>query len=361
MITIKHLIIEKLSVLFFLSLALITACETAEKVDIKTRAKFEPENGKCLVFIGQDMDAIGGVEGYSDGYCNHFDIPAGITVYTNFSLESGNHGIFSKSNWGSGDCYADKQINAPGFENTVLAIGLSIVNSEKAIVNGELDAVMAELGEWIKSLSPRPVFLRIGYEFDGHSWNHYDQNYYTKAWHYIVDRYDQMGIENIAFVWQSKGAGTSVAEMETWYPGDRYVDWCGYSYFSHPDTEMITFARKHKKPVFIAELTPCFQEGDSIFYDTDMDHPETAEKIWDEWMTNFFSLINENSDVIKAFSYINVDWPSQAMWINNPYFNQVDSRIQQSEYVSKNWLNEISSERYLKPDKDLFSILWNNK
>ena len=49
------------------------------------RAKFEPADGECLFFIGQDLGAIGGLENYSDGYCDHFDIPAGFTVYTNFS------------------------------------------------------------------------------------------------------------------------------------------------------------------------------------------------------------------------------------------------------------------------------------
>jgi hypothetical protein len=32
-----------------------------------TLEKFEPEDGKCIVFIGQDMEAIGGVEGYAGG------------------------------------------------------------------------------------------------------------------------------------------------------------------------------------------------------------------------------------------------------------------------------------------------------
>ena len=44
--------------------------------------KFEPQDGKCLVFVGQELEAVGGVDGF-DGYIDHFGTPAGITIYTN--------------------------------------------------------------------------------------------------------------------------------------------------------------------------------------------------------------------------------------------------------------------------------------
>ncbi len=339
------------------------------KTEGKTLAKFEPQDGKCLFFIGQDMPAIGGVEGYNDGYCDYLDIPAGITGYTNFSpgaesfghVLQGNDGIFSMANWGSGDSYLDFQIKQPGFENCLVAIGLSFVDHEKNVAEGVHDNLIENLANWIKSLGERPVFLRIGYEFDGHEWNHYDREYYLKSWHHIVDKFREMKVENVAFVWQSKGVLTPMEEMEDWYPGDEYVDWCGYTYFAHPDDEMIKFARKHGKPVFIAELTPVFQEGlTNVYYDTDIKKPEIAKKMWDEWYAPFFKKLEDNQDVLKAFSYINTDWPSEPMWVDNATFNQVDSRIQKSGYVSEKWANEVSKERYLKPTTQLFNLLWNN-
>ncbi len=366
----------KLSICIVIVVALLSNCNSQTRKtnlnDSKQRklAKFEPEDGKCLFFIGQDMPAIGGIEGYNNGYCDHFDIPAGITGYTNFSpglegyghVNRGNDGILSMDNWGSGDSYLDYQVKAPGFENCAVAIGLSMVDTERKVAEGELDSLIVELGTWIKSLGCRPVFLRIGYEFDGHEWNHYDSIYYKKAWHHIVDMLHNMKVKNVATVWQSKGVGTSMKEMDAWYPGDDYVDWCGYTYFAHPDDEMLKFARKHDKPVFIAELTPVFQEGNTeIYYDADIKKPDIAKKIWDEWYTTFFKTIEENEDVIKAFSYINTDWPSEAMWVDNITFNQVDARIQMSDYVGERWVNEVSKDRYLKPTPKLFDKLWNNR
>jgi hypothetical protein len=36
------------------------------------------------------------------------------------------------------------------------------------------------------------------------------------------------------------------------------------------------------------------------------------------------------------------------MWKNNDYFKNVDSRIQQSNYVSKKWLEEMNKTKYVK-------------
>jgi len=320
------------------------------------RAKFEPKDGKCIVFIGQDMGSIGGVDGYNDGYADHFNSPAGITIYTNFRTGDksfghtyrGNDGIFQVDNWGAGDCYADLQVNSPKFKNSALAIGLEIVNAEKKIINGEVDHLIEELGTWIKTLAPRPVFVRIGYEFDGHGWNHYSSDYYPKAWRHIVDYFETMGVENTAYVWQSKGNGTSAEEMEYWYPGDKYVDWCGYSYFTNPDQEMLKFARKHNKPVFIAEATPTLTDEKGKYMDCDLSNPEIANKLWTNWFEGFFRTIEENGDVVKAFSYINCNWKPQAMWVNNPTFQQVDSRIHESEYLSAKWLMKMKEARYLE-------------
>lgn len=332
-------------------------------------AKFEPKNGQCLFFIGQDMPAIGGIDGYRNGYCDFFNIPTGITGYTNFSpgeksfghVMRGNDGFFSLANWGSGDSYLDFQVKQPGFENSLVAIGLAFVDNEEKISNGESDSMIVALGSWIKMQGKRPVFLRIGYEFDGHEWNHYNRKYYLQAWHRIVDKMREMNVDNVAFIWQSKGFGSTLSDLKDWYPGNNYVDWCAFSYFSHPNDVMVQFARKQGKPVFIAEATPVFQmEGNQIYYDCDIKKPIVAEKMWNEWYVGFFNTIEKNSDVIKAFSYINTNWPSEAMWINNATFNQVDARVQKSDYVSKLWKEKVSNARYLKPTNQLFDLLWNN-
>lgn len=328
----------------------------------KVLAKFEPDDGKCLFLIGQDLEAIGGMDNYKNGYCDHFDIPAGFTVYTNFSpnsesygyIQKGNDGIKSKANWGAGDNCAQCLLDDKDFKNSMIAIGLSMVNNEKEIASGHRDYLIRELAQWIKD-SKHPVFLRIGYEFDGWAWNHYNRKHYLKAWKRIHTIFKEMEVNNIAFVWQSKGNGSGQDIFEKWYPGDDIVDWCGYSYFNAPDQEMLTFARKHRKPVFIAEATPVLQNG-TEFLDTRLSNPEIAITAWEKWFVPFIETLNNNKDVIKAFSYINVNWSVQPMWINNPVFQKVDSRIQKSEYISEKWREEMIKPRYLKQNAKFWNM-----
>ena len=320
----------------------------------KMKNKFEPKEGGVLFFIGQDLEAVGGLDNYNKGYLNTFDIPAGITAYTNLSpgdysfgyAIKGLDGTKNKANWGAGDSCLQYYVNNPKFKNSMMAIGLSMVNHEKEIAKGKYDKLIREFGEWISSLK-RPVFLRIGYEFDGWEWNNYKKKYFLGAWKRIHKIFTEMKVNNVAYVWQSKGTGSDQKILEDWYPGDEYVDWCGYSYFNNPDTEMITFARKHKKPVFIAEACPVLKDKYGKFH-ANLANETEAKQVWQEWFISFFKVINDNLDVVKAFSYINVKWKSQIMWKNNDYFKNVDSRIQKSEFISKKWLQEINNPLYLK-------------
>lgn len=325
--------------------------------------KFEPADGEVLFFIGQDMGATGALPGYGEGYGDHFAVPAGFTTYTNLSpggesfgfYAKGNDGLTETANWGSGDYCAQCYLNDPDYRYSVMAIGLSLVGHDKRIARGEHDALIRELGRWIKAAS-RPVFLRIGYEFDGFGWNNYERKAYLGAWTRIQDILREMEVDNVAYVWQSKGTGSGQQLLEDWYPGDDRVDWCGYSYFGAPDQEMITFARRHGKPVFIAEATPVYQDGE-FFYDTRLSDPKIAEREWSRWFQPFFRTIHDNPDVVKAFSYINVNWSVPPMWVINPIFKNVDSRIQVSPYLSERWRAEINHSRYLKPGPGLWSYL----
>ncbi|MEM7550776.1 MAG: 1,4-beta-xylanase [Bacteroidota bacterium] len=327
-------------------------------------AKFEPADGQYLFFAGQDMEAIGGLNDYNDGYFDHFEPAAGITLYTNFSPGSesfgyynrGNDGIKSTASWGAGSSCAQCYVDDPDFEHSLISIGLSFVDHEKKVARGQHDKLIRELGSWIKGLGERPVFLRIGYEFDGWAWNHYQKKHYLAAWERIHSIFNEMGVTNVAFVWQSKGTGSDQSILEEWYPGDELVDWCAYSHFGNPDEEMLTFARKHHKPVFIAEATPVMQT-DNLYFNADLSEPEVARRVWKSWFVPFLNTLNEHQDIIKAFSYINADWSSQPMWIINPVFQKVDSRIQESEFISKKWKEEMAKPQYLKLDAELWESL----
>ena len=344
---------------------------TAAEVKVEgKRAKFEPEDGKCILFVGQDQAAVGGVEGFEDGYFNHFDAPGGFTMYTNFSpgdnsftyVLKGLDGVNSLDNWGDGPSNMSQQIADSDFANSALAIGLAFVNHDQEVAEGKLDDMIKELGSWIKNLGKRPVFLRIGYEFGG-SWNHYDRENYIKSFKRIRDLYDKMGVNNIAYVWQSHGWGMDQEELERWYPGDDYVDWCAYSMFSRGDeVEMIKFAKKKDKPVFIAEATPTISsptvKENGKTKETILSNPDQADEAWEKWFTPFFAVIENSENRVKAVSYINCHWKANPMWFDNPTFQDVDARLHTSEIIKNKWNAEVSKDHFLNASPTLFDYLW---
>jgi len=86
---------------------LISACEVELKNSTENSplAKYEPPTGKCILFVGQEMEAIGGLEKYNDGYLDHFKTPGGFTMYVKIRpgdeefgfTYTGLNGIFNKS------------------------------------------------------------------------------------------------------------------------------------------------------------------------------------------------------------------------------------------------------------------------
>ncbi len=355
----------------------LAACNAPKEqpIDVVKRplAKFEPVGETVLVFIGQDLESIGGIAPYTDGYTDHFPVPAGFTLYTgigsgdgSFGADSeGLQGVYETVDHGNGPANMKLLTDHQDFQNTALAIGLSLVNNEKAVAAGKLDHNIEKLGNFLKSLGDRPVFLRIGYEFDGYPWNHYDRASWKTAYQRIKDKLDLQGVKNVAYVWQSVGFVSTPEQLEAWYPGDEYVDWCGFSFFDrYREVEMIRFARKKQKPVFIAEASPTISDFTAKFdgdtKETILGNPVQAQEAWDKWFTPFFETIEENSDVIKAVHYINCNWKVRPMWFENPTFRDVDARIQTSDMLSLKWKEKMAEKRYLNKEDNPFTHLKKN-
>lgn len=361
----------KINILLLFVIGVVTvSCNLNNHENKVPREKFEPEDGKVLLFAGQDLGAIGGLEDYSDGYFDHFEIPAGFTMYTNLRpgdssfghVYKGLDGVITTDNWGAGDCNIQMQLDDPDFKDCVLHLSLQYNGHDSAVAFGNHDSLIIKLGNWISGLKNRPVLFRIGYEFDG-EWNNYNKELFVIVFRRIRDMYDSLGVNNIAYVWASKGWELTKEELEEWYPGDDYVDWCGYTHFGWGvggGKSMIEFAREHNKPVLIGEATPqIFEGGDSTkTKDCFLDNPVHAKEAWDQWFIPFFKVIEENPDVIKAISYINVDWPSQDMWVDAEPFKHVDSRLHINEFIKQNWIEETSKGRYIKASPNLFNTLW---
>ncbi|MGC6421517.1 MAG: glycoside hydrolase family 26 protein [Flavobacteriaceae bacterium] len=336
--------------------------------------KFEPTDG-VLLFVGQELEAVGKVKGYEDGYLNHFPKPAGWTTYTNISpknekpggyIQEALDGLWETDNWGDGESNAMLQHLDPDFTNMALAIGLEFVNNEEKIADGTHDQYIEKLGDFLLELGKRPVFLRIAYEFDGDPWNHYDRISTVKAYRRIVDILRKKGVENTAYVWQSTGFISNQEQLEGWYPGDDYVDWCGTSFFNRwKEIEMFEFARKKGKPVFIAEATPAVSDYGAKLYgngkEIQLNNSDQAKEAWDKWFLPLFDTIEKNRDVIKAVSYINCHWDSHPMWQDNPLFKGIDARLNLSKEIRDQWIKRTSSKPFILSSENLYNDLYNNK
>ena len=350
-----------LLILFVLVISLV-ACngeQMEEELVTETAVsgKFTPPPGKTLFIIGQDNDTI-------DEYMRAIPSPepGGVTSYT--SLKN-LQGLGNATDYGAGTIHLAAL--AAQHPNSVISLGLSVVDYLDEINNGQADENIDSLLDHLAAYD-RPVFLRFGYEFDG-TWNRYEPEPYKQAWIIIHNRIQEKGIDNIAMVWQSATycLGTYWGEpIESWYPGDEYVDWIGFSYFIQqecdlePIEELVAFAREHNKPVISAESAPQrYETGNLTFSITGNKFEErTAEQIWEEWYVPFFTYIDDNRDIIRVVAYINTYWDSQPMW-GPPYPNGYwgDSRVQANTLILERWQAELAQDKWLFGNKDLNSIL----
>jgi hypothetical protein len=288
---------------------------------------------KTWLFMGQELGAVGGFPGDQDqGYVDYVGVPEGVTIYTGLKYIIA---LRYRYDVGYGVICAQCYLDNPVFDNAMIAIGLDVVDDLPNIVSGARDAEITILGDYIKEVG-NPVFLRIGYEFDG-SWNGYDKALYIQAFRHIMDRLRAEGVDNVISVWQSSGFTTSQSTLLQWYPGDDYVDWLGYSYFkqSNPSGGIMQIARARRKPVMIAEATP--QRNLSL---------GDATTHWNTWFAPFFTHIHANADMIKAVAYINTRWFDQAGW----GAGWGDSRVQIRPEIKANWIEEMHSEIWAPGD-----------
>ena len=324
-----------LSILFSLSILLSFSQKSAHF----GAAKYVPEGGKKLLILGQDLGSVGGLSAYTNGYIDNVGhIPAGVTTYTDIPNLGGLERI---ANWGAGDINGQAYVNDPSFDNACIAIGLFINGRLNGISSGFLNGSIRNLANWIKA-TERPVFLRIGYEFDG-PWNDLIPSQYKEAWIHIVKIFDEEDVRNVAYVWQS--AGINTPNIDRWYPGDEYVNWVAYSHFDgpNPGQSIRDFAAEHDKPIMIAEATPRGRDLSTGVGETE----------WDRWFDPLFRTIDSNTN-IKALAYINANWEAQSMWQGEGWG---DTRVETNSFITDQWLSEINDGTWLLSSDNLLTEL----
>ncbi len=320
---------------------------------------FVPPDGKQLMVIGQDTISI-------DDYRNHVGVePAGVTTYISLSDLGGLTNGVDNGGGPNNAGYLQQQ-----YPNSIHAIAVYLVNQLGGVNSGAYDGQMDQLINTLKSWE-RPVLLRWGYEADG-AWNGYDPGAYVQAFQKMSQKVEQAGADNIAMVWQvaSYCGGTYGGRAFTdWYPGDQYVDWLAFSYFTPQDCNnsaidsFMNFARSKNKPVMIAESASQRYDIQVGTYNScgnrcAADQQKSSEQIWNEWFVNYFNYIDQHKDLIKVAAYINADWDSQSLWAP-PYGMGYwgDTRVQESSLIRDNWISEITKANWLPASPTLFSTL----
>jgi len=293
------------------------------------RALFAPPEGKVLLIIGEDRTSI-------NDYVKTIKIvPGGTMIYTSVQYADG---LDSAVDYGGG--VHDGQYLLNKYPNSVIQIGLWMVGALDGIVMGQYDDSIDKLGAWIKK-AKRPVFLRIGYEFDLPD-NKYEPSAYRQAFRYIVDRFRKANVRNVAYVWHSFANLTS-RPWEEWYPGDDYVDWFAVSAFGTPNIYMKKFgemARQHHKGFMIAESTP---QGFG---------PVHGIHSWKLWYEPYFKFIEDEK--VQIVCYIDYDWERIPMFSGQGWGN---ARVQDNKVVKQKWIEEIQKDKYLNASPDLFKLL----
>jgi hypothetical protein len=320
---------------------------TARFADVNTTER--------LLFIGQDLDSIG-------EYVDCVRIPPhGFTTYTAIrdSDAKSLDGLYSVAEYGAGPVDASALLRM--YPNASLNLGLNLVGSLPGIVAGRRDHIIDRLGEFIAAAG-RPIYLRIGYEFDG-PWNAYEPEAYKSAYRRIVTRLRERGAHNFFAVWHSAASSMGTHgdyDISSWWPGDDVVDMCGLSYFM-PYKEgldgLLSLARAKAKPVMIAESAP--QGWDlasgtvSSMSTTGGGREEGADPraCWGRWYEPYFAFIDENSDVIKVVCYISCNWEAQSMWTSHGESGVVwgDTRVSVNPGILKRWTAEISRQGWAHP------------
>ncbi|MEM9548494.1 MAG: glycosyl hydrolase [Bacteroidota bacterium] len=358
---------QHLSLVLIILFGLLTACSTSKEQKIKKevnvidemvelihtevdsqyvydyeKTKYVPSNGKTLLIQGQTYESI---HEYKD-YFKYQNYPGAWSAYWAVTQSTGITESFKNV---TGSTQNHKYL-VDEFPNMALHSAMWMVGKwgvDEDTYNGIYDFVIKDFSAWVKTVD-RPVYLRIGYEFDGPH-NQLEPEGYIRAYRHIVDLMRSEGVNNVAYVWHSYASKTYKGyPVSDWYPGDDYVDWVGISVFFQPysgiqhkeTNDVLEFARIHKKPVMIAEANPVKGIG------------KKGKKEWDEWFANFFTFTYSKN--IKAISFINEDWTRLSI---DGIEEWKDARLYNNELISKAWLKETEKKRYLKQSPELYAEL----
>lgn len=302
-------------------------------------ARLEPHN-RIIHGAGQDA------QGFAD-YRRQFDRDHQPLIYmTYIGLR---HPVTVVREWGE---RVRGELAAMGPHQAVPQIGLNFsagndngVGLDAEVAAGKFDAQIAAFAAALASFQ-RPVFIRIGYEFEG-SWNNYAPAEFVKAWVRITRMLRERSLP-FATVWCAAGASSGwppQSRLMEFYPGDEWVDWWGIDLFSEDEVTrpqlagFLDVARAHHKPVMIGEMTPR--------------HVGVLEgpKSWERWFGPLLDLLKRRPE-IKATAYINWEWREWSDRLGFTWHDWGDARIERNPEVRDRWVRALADPIFLHAASD---------
>ncbi|MBC3844359.1 hypothetical protein GXW82_41995 [Streptacidiphilus sp. 4-A2] len=147
------------------------------------------------------------------------------------------------------------------------------------IAAGDYDAsVIDPQAERVKAYG-RTVLISLDQEMDSRTPAFGTPAQFVAAYRHIVDRFRQLGVDNVRWVWTVTGYLVHAKLFTEMYPGDSYVDWIAYDQYNYygcrHDPQWLSFAqaelpaytwlRAHisaAKPLMLAEYSTAVDQAD---------------------------------------------------------------------------------------------------
>ena len=316
-------------------------------IPFQGNARFEPPDGKAFYGMGQVLD-----QSYTS------ETKPGISAVSRINnvlphILSDYIGI-SKPN--AMDDVLNRVISISQTENKsyVAVVAVAVISRKSDLrmrdfYKGTYDQVIRGYGARLRSYG-RPVFVRPLYEInEGGTHGDYflakspnPKAQAIEGFRRVVDRMKEGAgndLPNVAWMWHVMPIpGADNNYYESWYPGNRYVDWIGVSLFSPNQiasglSTVVQFARSKGNPIFIPESAP------TASIPAGVQNP----KVLESYFNPYFSSIEEPSNNIKGFIYINTDWQ------NTPTPSWPNSQIEQAPRIVEKFAAETAKPNFQIP------------
>lgn len=220
-----------------------------------------------------------------------------------------------------------------------LGLQLPLNGGEARVADGSYDTALAALRVGLLALQ-RPVWLRVGYEFNG-PWNNYSAPSYVAAFRRIAAalRADAVLNQTCALVWD--GSCDTAVDPTPFWPGADVVDWQGVNIFSGPSAPTTqpqscpwywaTDSRAAGFPLLIGESTP-----------RGLNTSDPEGRALEKWFTPFLAMVNAFRPAL--LSYIDMSWYAEdPRWVG-----WGDSRLEvpAAAPIAAVWVRELQRGVY---------------